>query len=69
MFNSAVTAMVVGGGGGRESLEVRDEEGGVGKGGVLSGQPDLVAAIPSQRVQVSTIIFVSIIKVVYNETM
>ena len=37
-------------GGGRESLEMRDEEGRVGKGGVLSCQPDLVAAIPSQRV-------------------
>ena len=40
-------------GGGRESLEMRDEEGRVGKGGVLSCQPDLVAAIPSQRVQVA----------------
>ena len=37
----------------RESLEVRDEEGRVGKGGVISPQPDLVAPIPSQGVEVA----------------
>ena len=49
----------MGGGGGRESLEVRDEEGRVGKGGVLSCQPDLVAAIPSQRVVEKRDLFMS----------
>ena len=43
----------MGGGGGRESLEVRDEEGRVGKGGVISCQPDLVTPIPSQGVEVA----------------
>ena len=32
---------------------MRDEEGWVGKGGIISGQPDLVAPIPSQRVEVA----------------
>ena len=32
---------------------MRDEEGWVGKCGVVSCQPELVAAIPSQRVQVA----------------
>ena len=41
------------GGDGRESLEVRDEEGRVGKGGVISCQPDLVAPIPSKGVEVA----------------
>ena len=36
-----------------DSLEVRDEEWWVGKGGIISGQPDLVAPIPSQRVEVA----------------
>ena len=36
-----------------DSLEVRDEEGWVGKGGIISGQPDLVAPIPSQGVEVA----------------
>ena len=43
----------MGGGGGRESLEVRDEEGRVGKGGIVSCQPDLVTSIPSQGVEVA----------------
>ena len=43
----------MGGGGGRESLEVRDEEGRVGKGGIVSCQPDLVTPIPSQGVEVA----------------
>ena len=38
--------------GGEESLDVRGEEGGVGKGGVISCQPDLVAPVPSQGVEV-----------------
>ena len=33
-------------------IKVGDEVGGGGEGGVLPGQPDLVGAIPSQRVQV-----------------
>ena len=41
---------------GRESLgqvtNVWDEVGGRGEGGVLPRQPDLVRAIPSQRVQI-----------------
>ena len=37
----ALIISVVWGGGGRESLEVRDEEGRVGKGGVISLQPEL----------------------------
>ena len=41
-----------GGGDGRESLEVRDEEGRGGKLLVLPGEPQLVAAIPCQRVEV-----------------
>ena len=32
---------------------MRDEGGRVCKGGVISGQPDLVAPIPSQRVEVA----------------
>ena len=40
----------------RESLgqvtDVRDEVGGGGEGGLFPGQPDLVGAIPGQRVQV-----------------
>ena len=36
-----------------DSFEVRDEEGWVGKGGIISGQPDLVAPIPSQGVEVA----------------
>ena len=36
-----------------DSLEVRDEEGWVGKGGIISGQPDLVAPVPSQGVEVA----------------
>ncbi len=36
-----------------ESLEVRDEEGRVGKGGVISCQPDLVAPISSKGVEVA----------------
>ena len=36
----------------RESLEVGDEEGGDGKLLVLPAEPQLVAAIPSQGVQV-----------------
>ena len=36
-----------------DSLEVRDEEGWVGKGGIISGQPDLVTPIPSQGVEVA----------------
>ena len=43
----------MGDGVGRESLEVRDEEGRIGKGGVISCQPDLVAPIPSQGVEVA----------------
>ena len=46
---------VVGGGGGkvvRESLEVGDEEGGDSKLLVLPGEPQLVAAIPCQGVEV-----------------
>ena len=39
--------------GGRESLDMRDEEGRVGKGVVISCQPDLVASVPSQRVEVA----------------
>ena len=39
--------------GGRESLDMRYEEGRVGKGKVISCQPDLVASIPGQRVQVA----------------
>ena len=36
-----------------DSLEVRDEEGWVGKGGIISRQPDFVAHIPSQGVEVA----------------
>ena len=43
----------MGDGVGRESLEVRDEEGRIGKGGVISCQPDLVAPIPSKGVEVA----------------
>ena len=46
----------VGGEGGRELLghitDVWDEVGGGGEGGLLPGQPDLVRAIPGQKVQV-----------------
>ena len=38
---------------GRDSLEVRDEEGRVCKGGVISCQPAFVASIPSQGVEVA----------------
>ena len=44
--------MGCGGGDGRESLEVRDEEGRGGKLLVLPAEPQLVAAIPCQRVEV-----------------
>ena len=36
-----------------DSLEVRDEEGRVCKGGVISCQPAFVASIPSQGVEVA----------------
>ena len=38
-----------------DSLEVRDEEGWVGKGGIISCQPDLVASIPCKGVEVAQI--------------
>ena len=36
-----------------ESVEVRDEEGWVSKGGIISCQPDFVTPIPSQGVEVA----------------